>query len=159
MESSCACIYIYTYVRRHGVQERSRTNAREMPLAREFSYLYSCFSSIVPTCSRTAHLSTRHSATADPGNELKWVWNNRGAGPVPRRLERGGRIRRAEKESQITRRNGRERERKEEQGPYESKDEVGEGATSGGRGRTLWRARVYVRGMGELGARVRYLAR
>lgn len=97
----------------------------------EFSYLYSGFSSIVPTCSRTTHLSTRHSAAVDPGNELKWVWNNRGTGPVQRRLERGGRVPRAEKEPQVTRENGREREKQETQGPYESKDEMDEGG--GGR--------------------------
>lgn len=51
------------------------------------------------------------------------------------------------------RENGRKRERMK-QGPYESKDEVGEGMAGDGRGRTLWREPVYAGGMGESWERV-----
>lgn len=106
----------------NGEKGWERGGEREETPSREFSYLYSGFPSIV-ACSRTAHLSACHSATANPGNELKWVWNNRGVGPVPRRLERRGRVPRA-REGTADNAKGRRREREREgtRSSRESKD-------------------------------------
>lgn len=92
-------------------------------LARIFIFIFRLSEHRVVACSRTAHLSACHSATANPGNELKWVWNNRGVGPVPRQLERGGRVPRArEGTADNAKGRGRERERKGTRSSRESKD-------------------------------------
>lgn len=92
-------------------------------LARIFIFIFRLSEHRVVACSRTAHLSACHSATANPGNELKWVWNNRGVGPVPRRLERRGRVPRArEGTADNAKGRGREREREGTRSSRESKD-------------------------------------
>lgn len=115
------------------IQEQSRTNAKSAgggfggkggnALARIFIFIFRLSEHRVVACSRTAHLSACHSATANPGNELKWVWNNRGVGPVPRQLERGGRVPRArEGTANNAKGRGREREREGTRSSRESKD-------------------------------------